>query len=397
MPDDRSTTAGISPGRLRNDLADMRDRLTEWLFDKAYPLWWEVGADRQRGGYHERIGLDGVPILEPRRARVQPRQIYCFSVAHDLAWPEASSEQIHHGLDYFEQAFGTSERYIISLVDAKDQVLDSSFDLYNQAFALFGYAAAARVLNDASLIRRALRLKDYLEHEHRNPDGSFRAGPDTSTPVLANPHMHLFEAALAWEEQAGGLWTQLADEIATLALDHFVSPVTGALAEAFNDDWTPVDEGPVGIIEPGHQFEWAWLLARWGIARGRACAVDASRSLFRIAENAGVDATRNAAIASVNFDLTKRDPLARLWPQTERLKAALLLGKTAHDPDDAGKYDAAALSAAHCIETFLDLEPRGLWRDKLRADGTFVEEPAPASSFYHIVGAVVELNRLASN
>ncbi len=33
----------------------------------------------------------------------------------------------------------------------------------------------------------------------------------------------------------------------------------------------------------------------------------------------------------------------------------------------------------------------GLWRDKMMADGTFVEEAAPASSFYHIVCAIYEL------
>jgi mannose/cellobiose epimerase-like protein (N-acyl-D-glucosamine 2-epimerase family) len=31
---------------------------------------------------------------------------------------------------------------------------------------------------------------------------------------------------------------------------------------------------------------------------------------------------------------------------------------------------------------------RGLWRDKLLADGTWIDEPAPASSFYHIIDAL---------
>ena len=35
-------------------------------------------------------------------------------------------------------------------------------------------------------------------------------------------------------------------------------------------------------------------------------------------------------------------------------------------------------------------------RDKLRADGTFVDEAAPASSFYHIVCAILELDRAVS-
>jgi mannose-6-phosphate isomerase len=36
---------------------------------------------------------------------------------------------------------------------------------------------------------------------------------------------------------------------------------------------------------------------------------------------------------------------------------------------------------------------KGLWRDRLNSDGTFVQEPAPASSFYHIVCAILEVDR----
>ncbi|HEX6866534.1 MAG TPA: AGE family epimerase/isomerase [Caulobacteraceae bacterium] len=35
----------------------------------------------------------------------------------------------------------------------------------------------------------------------------------------------------------------------------------------------------------------------------------------------------------------------------------------------------------------------GLWRDRMKADGSFIDEPAPASSFYHIVGAILDLDR----
>jgi mannose-6-phosphate isomerase len=394
LRDDRSPSARSSLGGVRTDLAKLRDRLTEWLVDKAFPLWWEVGADRQRGGYHERIGLDGIPILEPRRARVQPRQIYCFSVAHDLDWPDADSMQIHHGLDYFERVFASPQGHFIALVDAKDRSLDGAFDLYNQAFALLGYAAADRILKEGALADRARRLLDLLESRYRRPDGGFYAGPDRSAPLLANPHMHLLEAALACEDQAGKRWHRLADEIATLALHRFIVAPAGALVEASHDDYPRLADGPAAMIEPGHQFEWAWLLERWGERRGDSRAREAARTLFDIGEKAGVDSTRDAAVAALNLDLTVRDPLARLWPQTERLKAALLLGAATGARADAEYYRAAALSAGRCIESFLNVALPGLWRDKLRADATFVAEPAPASSFYHIVGAVVELNRL---
>ena len=40
-------------------------RLHRWLLEEAYPLWWEAGADREGGGFHDRLSLRGV--LEARR------------------------------------------------------------------------------------------------------------------------------------------------------------------------------------------------------------------------------------------------------------------------------------------------------------------------------------------
>ena len=77
---------------------------------------------------------------------------------------------------------------------------------------------------------------------------------------------------------------------------------------------------------------------------------------------------------------------ARLWPQTERLKAALVLAD--HLP--AGH----AADALKGLQTYL--EPTGLWRDKQEPGGLFVEEPAPASSLYHIAAAWVQLREAAA-
>ena len=47
----------------------------------------------------------------------------------------------------------------------------------------------------------------------------------------------------------------------------------------------------------------------------------------------------------------------------------------------------------HGLDYFLSHYRRadGLCRTLIAPDGTLVEEPAPASSFYHIVTAIVEL------
>jgi mannose/cellobiose epimerase-like protein (N-acyl-D-glucosamine 2-epimerase family) len=78
--------------------------------------------------------------------------------------------------------------------------------------------------------------------------------------------------------------------------------------------------------------------------------------------------------------LSVRSGAARLWPQTERLKAALAF-------DDIG----GALEAARALRGYLDDAPPGLWRENQDAAGRYMQQAAPASSFYHVIGALAEL------
>ena len=116
----------------------------------------------------------------------------------------------------------------------------------------------------------------------------------------------------------------------------------------------------------------------------------AARRLFAIGER-GVDQRTGATVNDLFDDFTVADPDARLWPQTERLKAALILADG--EPDNARKarYLAAAAEAGTALMGYFDGLAPGLWRDKLKADGSFVDEPAPASSLYHIICAFAEL------
>jgi len=78
----------------------------------------------------------------------------------------------------------------------------------------------------------------------------------------------------------------------------------------------------------------------------------------------------------------------RLWPQTERVKAAALAARITKDEC----YWGMAAAAANGLLRYLSTDVRGLWYDRLTSEGTFIREPAPASSFYHIVAAVAELS-----
>jgi mannose-6-phosphate isomerase len=179
----------------------------------------------------------------------------------------------------------------------------------------------------------------------------------------------------------------MAEEIAALCRRRFVR-ADGALLEYFDAGWRPVDNGPAAI-EPGHQFEWTWLLARWEDMGGGAYD-DLYRRFYALGEMHGVCRARGVGVDALTHELAWTGPQARLWPQTERLKASLSLAKRASGAERERLLDTAREAAIGLWKYFEGLPP-GLWRDKMGEDGSFTAEPAPASSFYHIVCAMSEL------
>ena len=199
-----------------------------------------------------------------------------------------------------------------------------------------------------------------------------------------------FEAALAGCEVCSDstLWKDLGNEIAELALTRFVDPQSGALREFFDENWDPAPGIPGRIVEPGHQFEWAWLLLRWGgVKNTRARAV--ALKLIDIGESHGV--RDGLATNSLLDDFSAHDAGARLWPQTERLKAAAIAARLTGE----AKYFTMAVAAADGLLRYLDSPTPGLWYDRIDAQGNLVDEPAPASTFYHLVAAIAEISALA--
>jgi len=235
-------------------------------------------------------------------------------------------------------------------------------------------------------------------------NGGFDESRPVSLPLKSNPHMHLLEAALAWIDATEAMplqqatWLQLAAEIVELALARYVDPRNGAVREFFDESWAPMAGESGRLIEPGHQFEWAFLLLQWAGCRhcpeqqALACRVTARR-LIELAERFGVDAARGVAINELWDDMTPKDASAKLWPQAERVKAwsaVLKDAKTAQEQDSACRSLGEAIRG---LQRYIVREPAGLWRELLLADGAFSGEPSKASSFYHIVGAIETLDQ----
>ena len=372
-------------------LVGLRDDLKAWALDHAFPIWWEVGADKINGGFFEKIALDGTPVEAPRRARVQPRQIYSYAVAGLLSWDGPWKQALEHGLDFYLGKYRRPDGFMRTLVASDGSPLDDKVDLYDQAFGLFGLAMASSVLPErADLPALAVSLREALYAKLKHPVAGFEESVPRTLPLLSNPHMHLFEASLAWVEAGGdAAWRTMADEIAELALAKFIDPNSGGLREYYDGDWNPAPGVDGRIVEPGHQFEWGWLLLRWGKLAGRDDATKAALRMIAIGDGPGVDPARGVAIFALLDDMSVHDDIARLWAQTERIKAGVLAAQVTADD----RWWTTAAEGAEGLIKYFDTAVKGLWRDKLRADGTFIDEAAPASSFYHIVCAILELDR----
>ncbi|VVT30856.1 AGE family epimerase/isomerase [Rhizobium sp. EC-SD404] len=378
-------------GELGNAQAHAR-ALRRWLDEDALPLWADRGVDPD-WGFVERMDHSGNAVSEPVRARVVPRQIYVYAEAGLHHWNGDWRSPVEQALDRLTTVYRRGDG-LYGNVAGPDGLIDDRFDLYNHAFVLLALASAAKVFLEkrGALHHEAVALLSRLKARFSHPIAGFEESEPPTAPLKSNPHMHLFEAAQVWTavpDVDTGAFAALADEIASLATRRFINAETGALREFFGRDWLPMPDETGRIVEPGHQFEWAWLLARHargGVAEDRHVAYAAR--LFDIGETHGVD-TRGVAFMALDDAFGVVDPIARLWAQTEWLKAASLLAAMCSGRERE-RYLASAARAASALRRFLETPVSGLWFDKMRADGSFVDEPAPASSFYHIACAIYE-------
>ena len=358
-------------------------RLTTWLRQAALPVWSSLGQDAT-GGFEELVALDGRQVATSRRARVQARQLQVYAEAGRQGWRGPWKAVVDTGLDRLRAAYLRSDGQMRTLLAADGSPLDETAMVYDQAFLIFALACIADATHAPELEVEAAAVRDLLL-ERADSQGGLRE--DGGHPYQSNAHMHVLEAALAWEEIGGGqAWALLADRIVTLARTRFIDPETGCLREFFQQDWTPASGDDGRLVEPGHQFEWAWLMARYGRKRADSAVLADAWRLYE-AGLKGVDPKRGIAIDAMNIDGSVRSPRARLWPQTEWLKASLILASLSDD----GRRTLCLEQAARAQRALWRyLTPQGLWHDKMLEGGKFIDEPAPASSFYHVMAAYVQ-------
>jgi histidinol-phosphate phosphatase family protein len=359
-----------------------------WLFEHAFPLWWDRGFDRSAGCWHERLALGGAPVEHlVRRTRVQARQTIVYARAGRLGWHGPWREAVETGVRVLLERCIRPDGGTRHTLASDGGAGDERRDLYDLAFVVLALSEAAKSLNAPALLAAAEQLVSWLEQTWAHPRGGFFEGEVVPAPPRRqNPHMHLFEALLALFEASGDAkHLARASNLACLIVGA-MDAAHGALPEFFDDAWRPAPGAEGRIIEPGHQFEWSWLLQRWR-ALGGGEPSDWPERLRVNGEVYGVDFRTGFTHDEVWIEGAPRLHTARLWPQTERLRANAVRYKQTGDLTAA----ACAIEAFDVLMRYCDTPLRGMWRDRHDPTSGFAEEAAPASSFYHILFALEEL------
>lgn len=301
---------------------------------------------------------------------------------------------MRHGLEYLtKRVFIDDEHGFARLTTRSGEVMDATPDLYDHAFILFGFSWAYRATGDAAIIPWMHKTVDCIERILTHPGGKgFWHDATKEGWRQQNPHMHLLEASLSAIEATGeDRFVAMASHVANLFRDHFFNRDHQLLLEFFTDDWRPAPGDDGKLVEPGHQFEWAWILANCKRLIG-VDMDDEARALVRFAEVAGVDPQSGATYNSVDCKGAPIDRGSRTWPNTERIKAAVAM----YELDGVDPMPVFEQSAGLLLRRYLNTEPYGLWVDRFDGEGRPQAENVPASTLYHVFLAFTEMRRIRS-
>jgi mannose-6-phosphate isomerase len=313
-----------------------------WLTQAAWPRWLADGIDRKNNSFREALALDGSGcIADFRRLRVVSRQIYVFSKAYEQGVTGAD-EAVAIGLNFLGKHAAHAEGGYAWRFDLQHRSIDDTRDLYDHAFVLLAFASAATVVPNTDLRVKAEALTRWILGAFSHPAGGFLESLPPALPRRQNPHMHFLEALLAAHEAFGGtLFLDAAHDLIRLFRDRIFDRQTGTLPEFFDDDWNVRRQRGLFLVEPGHHGHLVDVLGSDG------SVIEAG---------------------------------ARLWPQTEWLRAEHLRP----DPDGARQQ-----RAGQSVSSLLRAD--GLWHERRGADGALWQGPAPASSLYHLTGAILSI------
>jgi mannose/cellobiose epimerase-like protein (N-acyl-D-glucosamine 2-epimerase family) len=346
------------------------------------PIWRGDGFNQTLQLAYEAVAGDGRTPLPPSRYRAMAcaRQLFVFSRAGDKTHADRLFDSLRH---YFQDKQNGGWFYS---VDANGAPKERQKDLYTHAFVVFACAEYARQAHRADSLAvlhetSALIETRFADRASRAAGASLNAvmSEDFATVLgapLQNPLMHLTEAWLAALEVTGdAAFDRRLAALATGIARDFVHRATGCIAEM------PI--GSAGnLLEPGHQFEWLFLVEASGHEAFRASGLtQAMNTAFDFAQRFGVDPSTGGVAAALDENGRIVDSGQRIWAQTEYLRALATHGS-------AAALDHLPKQIELFVARFLTREG---WIESRSTEGAITRAEMPSTTPYHLATAYAAL------
>lgn len=381
------------------------EQLAQKLLIRWVPKWYEVFLDPLneggQGTFYERLSRGFKPVdLDMRRLLTQCRQLAVYS--HASLQPDTLNFKpgLKRRFEIIKYLFHVMDTggWRFSVTDS-GAPKDNIYDLYTMSFVIFSFAHYYRATQDEEAHTLAVQALKFIRDKFRlnGLPGYAEALDENLKPLPAmrrqNPHMHLLEACLfaadIWQEAE---FKETSDEMIALFLNHFYDPEKNALYEWYTDDLKP---HPLKghIVEPGHYYEWIWLLKKHAEQQGDKHFYN--RLCFKLldwANDYGWDKEFGGIYDEVDINGQVITATKRIWPFTEALKAnALMLIKDRPIENKARKERIASM-----VEIFKDkyIDERGFWTERLNRDLTPLTDYMPGTTPYHVYFGIMETREI---
>ncbi|WP_300555351.1 AGE family epimerase/isomerase [Maricaulis sp.] len=364
-------------------------RLIEWGTATCLPFWIERGWDANAGGFHEKLDFDGQPVIDcERRLLVQARQIFVHARASLQGYPHALDQAVeaYHRVKQLARAPDGKPGWVHALTPG-GEIADPTRDLYDHAFLVLALSWLFRATGERDYLVDAEDVLAFLDDRMSSSAGGYRETLEhRQLPRRQNPHMHLFEACLAlYEVDPRPVVLHRAERLMALLESRLMHGSGAAVLEFFDEAWQVAPDEHGSAVEPGHSFEWVWLLSEYERLTGYPSR-GFGAPLYEMASEAGIIRETGLAAARIDPEGRMVDASSRTWMQTERIRAANVRLRR-------GEIIALADFEAACDALFryhLEPAPAGMWIDRVDAMGAGLSAQVPASTLYHLLGAFME-------
>ena len=318
------------------DQADPARKFVNYTFRNMARLCATDGWDHSRGQSRERLqaNLTAAPLGD-RRGMVVGRQLFFFSHAYRLtADPVYRNCAQHLFEDLIDNFWDETDGGWYFSLTIDNGLSDTTKDLYGHAFIMFGLAHYLAIVHDDKALQWINRSNDIVLDRFALPGGWFAPATTRDWTPLGrtleqNPHMHLLEAYLSlYKATKDEGFLRCAARIMSIYTEMLRTPDRSKVLEHLDERGQASGEKG-SLIQPGHLYEWYWLVSEYADIAGLAEFKSDNALIMEWANRHCLDLDAGGIFDLVDTSANIISDRKRIWPMTERIKALTTLVREA--------------------------------------------------------------------